>query len=62
MLKTGTQIEMTKAYRGIKGVIVERTKSRFELYILKLDNGLSLIAGLSAFTPLDKSSAKVTTK
>ena len=62
MLKTGTQIEMTKAYRGIKGVIVERTESRFELYILKLDNGLSLIAGLSAFTPLDKSSAKVTTK
>lgn len=62
MLKTGTQIEMTKAYRGIKGVIVERTKSRFELYILKLDNGLSLVAGPSAFTPLDKSSAKVTTK
>ena len=62
MLKTGTQIEMTKAYRGIKGVIVERTESRFELYILKLDNGLSLVAGPSAFTPLDKSSAKVTTK
>ena len=62
MLKAGTQIEMTKAYRGIKGVIVERTKSRFELYILKLDNGLSLVAGPSAFTPLEKSSAKVTTK
>ena len=62
MLKTGTQIEMTKSYRGIKGVIFERTKSRFELYILKLDNGLSLVAGLSAFTPLDKSSEKVTTE
>jgi len=62
MLKTGTQIEMTKAYRGIKGVIVERTESRFELYILKLDNGLSLVTGPSAFTSLDKSSEKVTTE
>ena len=62
MLKAGTQIEMTKSYRGIKGLIVEKTKSRFELYILKLDNGLSLVAGLSAFTPLDKSSEKVTTE
>ena len=62
MLKTGTQIEMTKTYRGIKGVIVERTKSRFELYTLKLDNGLNIVAGPSAFTPLDKSSAKVNTK
>jgi len=62
MLKAGTQIEMIKTYRGIKGLIVERTKSRFELYILKLDNGLSLVAGLSAFTPLDKSSEKVTTE
>lgn len=60
MLKTGTQIEMTKAYRGIKGVIVEKTESRFELYILKLDNGLKLVAGPSAFTPLDKNSEKVT--
>ena len=62
MLKTGTQIEMTKTYRGIKGVIVERTKSRFELYTLKLDNGLNLVAGPSAFTPLDKSSENVTTE
>ena len=60
MLEAGTPIEMTKAYRGIKGVVVERTESRFELYILKLDNGLSLVAGPSAFTPLNKNSEKVT--
>jgi hypothetical protein len=59
MLKAGTPIEMTKAYRGIKGVIVEKTGSDFELYILKLDNGLKLVAGPSAFTPLNKSSEKV---
>ena len=60
MLKAGTPIEMTKAYRGIRGMVVERTKSRFESYILKLDNGLSLVAGTSAFTPLNKSGEKIT--
>ena len=54
MFKPGTLIKMTKGYRGIKGVVVERTESHFELYILKLDNGLNLIAGPSAFTPLEK--------
>jgi len=54
MFKPGTLIKMTKGYRGMKGVVVERTESHFELYILKLDNGLNLIAGPSAFIPLEK--------
>ena len=54
MITPGTMIKMTKGYRGIEGVVTERTESRFELYILKLDNGLNLIAGPSAFIPLEK--------
>lgn len=54
MFKPGALIKMTKGYRGKKGVVVERTESHFELYILKLDNGLNLIAGPSAFIPLEK--------
>ena len=54
MFKPGALIKMTKGYKGIKGVVVERTESHFELYILKLDNDLNLIAGPSAFTPLEK--------
>ena len=53
MFTPGTLIKMTKGYRGIEGVVTERTESRFELYILKLDNGLHLIAGPSAFMPLE---------
>ena len=52
MLKPGTPIEMTKGYRGIRGVILKRTCSEFELYVLKLDNGIHLIAGPSAFIGL----------
>jgi len=52
MLKPGTYIKMTKGYKETKGVVTERTKSRFELYILKLNNGLNIIAGPSAFVPL----------
>jgi hypothetical protein len=54
MLKPGTYIKMTKGYKETKGVVTERTKSRFELYILKLNNGLNVIAGPSAFVPLKK--------
>ena len=54
MFKPGTLIKMTKGYRGTEGVVIEKTESRFELYILKLDNGLNLIAGPSAFIPLKK--------
>jgi hypothetical protein len=45
----GTRVEMTKGYKGVKGVITERTDSRFEFYVVKLDNGIHMIAGPSAF-------------
>ena len=54
MLTPGTLVKMTKGYRGVKGVVTDKTKSRFELYILKLDNGLNLVAGPSSFVTLEK--------
>ena len=54
MFTRGTLIKMTKGYKGIEGVVTERTESQFELYVLKLDNGLHLIAGPSAFMPIEK--------
>ena len=54
MYKAGTSIEMTKCYKGTKGIIIDKTQSRFELYTLKLNNGLNLIAGPSAFIALEK--------
>jgi hypothetical protein len=54
MLEPGTEIEMTKGYKGVKGTIVERTESEFEFYILKLDNGIQLVVGPTAFIPLEK--------
>ncbi|UCB48127.1 MAG: hypothetical protein JSW56_13370 [Deltaproteobacteria bacterium] len=49
MLEPGTKIVMTKGYKGVKGVIAEKTESRFEFYIIKLDNGIHIVAGPSAF-------------
>ncbi len=49
MLQPGTGIEMTKGYRGVKGEILERTESQFEFYVLKLENGIHLVAGPTAF-------------
>ncbi len=40
---------MTKGYKGVKGKIIERTESEFEFYVIKLENGISLVAGPSAF-------------
>jgi hypothetical protein len=54
MLEPETEIEMTKGYKGEKGTIVERTESEFEFYVLKLDNGIQLVAGPTAFVPLEK--------
>jgi hypothetical protein len=45
---------MTKGYKGIKGVVLKRTRSELELYVLKLDNGIHLVAGPSAFVPAGK--------
>jgi hypothetical protein len=49
MLKPGTKIKMTMGYRGAKGVITEKIKSRFEFYAVKLENGINIIVGPSAF-------------
>jgi hypothetical protein len=49
MLEPGTKIVMTKGYKGVKGVITERTDSPFEFYIIKLDNGIHIVVGPSAF-------------
>ena len=54
MLEPGTPIEMTKGYKGVKGVITESTESEFEFYVLKLENGIHLVAGPSAFVIVDK--------
>ena len=48
-LKPSTRVEMTKGYRGVKGVILEQTESPFAFYVLRLENGIHLVAGPSAF-------------
>jgi hypothetical protein len=55
MLQPGTLIEMTKGYRGVKGEILERTRSKFEFYVLKLENGIHLVAGPTAFKVIETS-------
>lgn len=53
MLEPGTVIEMTKGYRGVKGEILERTQSQFEFYVLRLENGIHVVAGPTAFKVLE---------
>jgi hypothetical protein len=50
MLSVGTRVKMSKGYRGAEGAIVLKTDSKFELYVISLDNGLRIVAGPSAFT------------
>jgi len=49
MPEKGTEILMTKGYRGVKGKIEMKTDSRFELYVIALENGIRLAAGPSSF-------------
>ena len=49
MFKIGSKIVMTKGYKGVKGLIADRTDSQFEFYIVKLDNGIHIVVGPSAF-------------
>lgn len=49
MFETGAPIEMTKGYTGVKGVVTAKTDSPYEFYVVKLENGINLIAGPSAF-------------
>ena len=58
MLETGTRVEMTKGYNGVKGTIAERTDSSLEFYVIKLDNGINLVAGPSAFVLQGNSSTQ----
>jgi hypothetical protein len=48
MLAEGTRVRMTKGYRGAEGTIALKTDSKFELYVISLDNGLRIVAGPSA--------------
>jgi hypothetical protein len=50
MLESGTKIVMTKGYKGIKGVITQTTDSPFEFYVVKLENGIHIVVGPSAFS------------
>ena len=49
MLQPGTRILMTKGYKGVRGTISETTDSSFEFYVVKLDNGINIVVGPSAF-------------
>ena len=49
MFETGTVVVMTKGYRGVRGVITEKPESTFEFYVIRLDNGIHIVAGPSAF-------------
>ena len=55
MVATGKRIRMTKGYGGVEGVIIETTDSRFEFYVISLDNGLHIVAGPSAFEEIAES-------
>ena len=50
MLAEGTRVKMIKGYRGAEGTIALKTDSKFELYVISLDNGLRIVAGPAAFT------------
>jgi hypothetical protein len=51
MLQPGTKVKMTKGYKDMPGVILQKTGSSYNLYVLKLENGIHLVAGPSAFVP-----------
>jgi len=56
MLAQGTRVKMSKGYKGIQGNIELRTDSRFELYVIHLDNGIRIVGGPSSFTVEDNDS------
>ena len=53
MAATGKRIRMTKGYKGAEGLVTEATNSRFEFYVIALDNGLNIVAGPSAFEEIE---------
>ena len=54
MLAPGTRILMTKGYKGIEGVILEKTDSPFEFYVVQLKNDIHIVVGPTAFVLDDK--------
>jgi hypothetical protein len=54
MMQPGIKIEMTKGYKGVKGEIVRKVESIFEFYVVKLENGIHMVAGPSAFVIKDQ--------
>jgi len=54
MLDPGIRVMMTKGYRGIEGVVLEAVESRFEFYVVRLDNGIHVVVGPSSFESLSK--------
>jgi hypothetical protein len=49
MFEIGMRIRLTKGYKGIEGVISEKTDSPYEFYVVILDNGIHIVVGPSAF-------------
>lgn len=47
--ETGSSVVMTKGYRGVRGVITDKPESPFEFYLIRLENGIHIVAGPSAF-------------
>jgi hypothetical protein len=51
VIDKGTKIQMKKGYKGMKGIIVDTTDSPYEFYVIRLEKGIIIIAGPSAFIP-----------
>jgi len=51
MFELGAKVLMTKGYKGTRGVILEKTGSQFDFYVVELENGIHIVAGPSAFVP-----------
>jgi len=49
MIQTGTRVKLTKGYKDVLGVIAQQTDSPYEMYVVDLDNGISIVVGPSAF-------------
>ena len=54
MLELGTQVVMTKGYKGVKGIVELVTDSPYELYVIALENKIRLAAGPSSFEPAER--------
>lgn len=50
MVEVNTPIVMTKGYPGERGKVMGFTESPYGLYVLALEKGLKIVAGLSAFS------------